>query len=343
MAARRTRAFDSRRLGDAIHRALASVGRVVRREDTAKTGPVAATPAPAASGEFVSLAFNNEAGTRAYKLFIPTCHESAAKARFPLIVMLHGCTQTPDDFAAGTRMNALAQVHGFLVAYPAQAPGANGARCWNWFRVEDQAHGRGEPSLIAGIARAVTSHYRIDAQRVFVAGLSAGAAMAVILGETYPDVFAAVGVHSGLPFGAAHDATSAFAAMKGDAKAAKAAAPTGGLEAASKRANSAIRTIVFHGDADRTVAPRNGLAIVRAATRARSVAAPLRASVQDGAVVGGRAYAREVFVDRAARPIVEYWIVHRAGHAWSGGSADGSYTDPAGPDASAEMVRFFLQ
>ena len=298
-----------------------------------------ATPAPAAGGEFLNRSFNNQAGTRAYKLYIPIGYAAASKP-VPLIVMLHGCTQTPDDFAAGTRMNALADAHGFLVVYPAQAARDNGSKCWNWFRVGDQLRERGEPSLIAGITRAVAADYRIDEGRVFVAGLSAGAAMAVILGETYPDVFAAVGAHSGLPFGAAHDVPSALAAMKGGAGM---AGLPGTRPPRRERSGPAMPSIVFHGTADRTVDQRNGLAIVDDITSAAAGNARLQASSHEGKVEGGRGYTREVFTDPAAQPVVELWIVHGAGHAWSGGSAQGTYTDPSGPDASAEMVRFFLQ
>jgi poly(hydroxyalkanoate) depolymerase family esterase len=289
--------------------------------------PTADAPPPGTTGgEWLSRSFRNAAGTLDYKLYLPAGHAAAGGPPLPLIVMLHGCTQSPDDFAAGTRMNELADVHGFLVAYPAQTARANGSKCWNWFRGDDQAHGRGEPALIAGIARHVAADCRIDPRRVFVAGLSAGAAMAVILGRTYPDVFAAVGAHSGLPFAAAHDVASAFAAMK--AGPANMRAPHG---------NSAVPTIVFHGDADHTVAVGNGRAIVSDAT-----AGTLQPTTHTGVAPGGRAYTQEVFHDAVGRPRVEVWTVHGAGHAWSGGSAQGTYTDPAGPDASKEMVRFFL-
>ena len=284
--------------------------------------------APATGGQWITRSFSNAAGTRQYMLYVPASYVAGADMQVPLIVMLHGCTQSPEDFAAGTRMNALAEVHGFLVAYPAQTPSANGNKCWNWFRAGDQAHGRGEPSLIAGIAQHVAADYRIDLRRVFVAGLSAGAAMAVILGETYPDVFAAVGAHSGLPFAAAHDVASAFAAMKAGPAHAAAHTPRAGT----------VPTIVFHGDADHTVAIDNGDAIIRDAT-----AQTAQSTVFTGVAPGGRAYTQTVFTDAAGQPRAEYWRLRGAGHAWSGGSAQGSYTDPSGPDASAEMVRFFLQ
>jgi poly(hydroxyalkanoate) depolymerase family esterase len=283
---------------------------------------------PATGGQWLPRSFSNAAGTRSYMLYVPANYVAGAGAPVPLLVMLHGCTQSPDDFAAGTGMNQLAEAHGFLVAYPAQTAKANGSKCWNWFRPGDQAQGRGEPSLIAGIAQHVASHYHVDPRRVFVAGLSAGAAMAVILGETYPEVFAAVGAHSGLPFASAHDVASAFTAMK--AGAAREFART------SKR--DTVPTIVFHGDADHTVAVGNGDEIVRDAA-----ATTAHRTVQAGVAPGGRSYTRTVFTDAAGRPRTQYWRVHGAGHAWSGGSAKGSYTDPSGPDASAEMVHFFLQ
>ncbi|MCY7354710.1 MAG: PHB depolymerase family esterase [Lysobacter sp.] len=298
------------------------------KSDGASVAPATRTK-PALPGEFASRSFTNHAGTRAYKLYIPARYWSDPGAPVPMVVMLHGCTQSPDDFAAGTRMNALAEQHGFLVVYPAQAANANGSKCWNWFRSEDQGRDRGEPSLIAGITREVAAEYRVDARRIFVAGLSAGAAMAVILGATYPELYAAVGAHSGLPYGAAHDMPSAFGAMKGGAV--RRRSPLG----------QGVPTIVFHGDHDRTVDVKNGAAVVEQATVWYSEVSGLHASVEQGAGVGGRTYRRTVYADAANHPLVEDWLLHGAGHAWSGGSQSGSFTDASGPDASAEMVRFF--
>jgi poly(hydroxyalkanoate) depolymerase family esterase len=289
---------------------------------------------PAQSGEFVTRSYTNNAGTRAYKLYIPASYSSQMLEPVPLVVMLHGCTQSPDDFAAGTRMNELAEQHGFLVVYPAQASNANGAKCWNWFRSEDQVRDRGEPSLIAGITREVASNYRIDARRIFVAGMSAGAAMAVVLGTTYPDVYAAVGAHSGLAYGAAHDMPSAMSAMQG-----------GGVVASSARLEqlekAMIPTIVFHGDRDHTVNARNGAAIVEQATAAHSDQRNLTRTVREGRASNGGSFTHTVFADAANQPVVEAWTLHGMGHAWSGGSPNGSFTDSGGPDASAEMIRFF--
>ncbi|MEO6226616.1 MAG: PHB depolymerase family esterase [Thermomonas sp.] len=294
-------------------------------------GMAVGKPSP---GQFLSCTFASATGTLAYKLYVPASYAVGSNAAVPLLVMLHGCTQTPDDFAAGTRMNAFADLHGFLVAYPAQSANANGSKCWNWFRPQDQARGGGEPALIAGMTAQVGADYRVDPARIYVAGLSAGAAMAVVLGQTYPDVFAAVGAHSGLPYRAASDVGSAFAAMRGGAT----RSPRAGLPGSG----TVIPTIVFHGDLDNTVAVANGDAIVAEQTRFTGDSRP--ASTRDsGTAPGGRRYQRNTFVDAAGRLVVEDWRVHGGGHAWMGGSASGSYTDPQGPDASAEMVRFFLQ
>lgn len=309
------------------------------RNDEAPTRPTA--PADQVRpGEFVSRSFTNHAGTRAYKLYVPASYSAQLGEPVPVVVMLHGCTQSPDDFAAGTRMNALAEQRGFLVVYPAQTANANGSKCWNWFRAEDQDRDRGEPSLIAGITRQVVANHHVDERRVFVAGLSSGAAMAVILGTTYPDVYAAVGAHSGLPYGAAHDMPSAFGAMKRSSGLAGMPNRTGSgtPRAAGVRG---VPTIVFHGDRDHTVDARNGAEIVEQAIRDHSGEPRLQASVRQGATAGGRQYSHTVYADAANQPVVEQWVLHGAGHAWSGGSPHGSFTDIGGPDASAEMIRFF--
>lgn len=305
----------------------------------APTSPTA-RPDRATPGQFVSRSFTNHAGTRAYKLYIPSSYSAQSGDPAAVVVMLHGCTQSPDDFAAGTRMNALAEERGFLVVYPAQAANANGSKCWNWFRTEDQDRDRGEPALIAGITREVVASHRVDERRVFVAGLSSGAAMAVILGATYPDIYAAVGAHSGLPYGAAHDMPSAFGAMKRST----------GLAGMSDRSGSGahraagtrgVPTIVFHGDRDHTVHAQNGAEIVEQAVRGHSDAPHLKASIRRGSAAGGRQFTHTVYADAANQPVVEQWVLHGAGHAWSGGSPQGSFTAPGGPDASAEMIRFF--
>ena len=292
-------------------------------------------PAPAdvaGPGQWISGTHTGAAGTRNYKLYIPSGCDGQA---MPLVVMLHGCTQTPDDFAAGTGMNQVAEAEGFLVAYPAQAAASNRSKCWNWFQASHQRREGGEPSLIAGITRQVMAHYNVDPGRVYIAGLSAGGAMAAILGATYPDLYAAVGVHSGLAPGSAHDLPSALQAMQQ------------GGRARQMRVDRAVPLILFHGDRDSTVQPCNADHLVEQWTAAVGPSTPgataAPATVHQGQVPGGRAYTREIYTDHRGQPIVEWWAIHGAGHAWSGGSRSGTYTDPAGPDASRELARFFLQ
>ena len=327
-------ALASAGLADAVNprrpaAARAEVIDVVARDVGEQRTPPSAGETRGA-GQFLRHRFTHAAGARDYQLYLPAPRAGAASgAPLPLVVMLHGCTQSADDFAAGTQMNRLADAHGFLVVYPEQPSGANPSRCWNWFRAEDQVREGGEPALIAGIVRAVAAEHPVDTRRIFVAGLSAGAAMAVILGETHPELFAAVGAHSGLPYRSASDIPSALAAMKGRGA------------AASPPAGHAVPTIVFHGDRDHTVQARNGERIVEHASQAHGLQG-LQARTETATVPGGRRYTRTVHADAAGRPWVEWWTLHGAGHAWSGGHASGSYTDGRGPDASAEMLRFFL-
>ena len=288
--------------------------------------------------QFSEHAYTGSAGSRRYKLFVPTAYQGQP---LPLVVMLHGCKQTPDDFATGTRMNILAEERGCFVAYPAQSQNANISKCWNWFKTSDQGRDQGEPAIIAGLVRELLLTYGLDPERVYVAGLSAGGAMAVILGKTYPDMFAAVGVHSGLPYGAAHDLPSAFAAMHrpgtGD--------PRGQRPESAQAWRNNVPTIIFHGDRDMIVHPSNGeqVATETAAVNAgeSSRESPAGVASRAGETAGGYAYTCTTFKDDNERIVVEHWLVHGAAHAWFGGDPRGSYTDIQGPDASREMLRFF--
>jgi poly(hydroxyalkanoate) depolymerase family esterase len=263
-------------------------------------------PAP---GRFTRRIFVMRAGTRFYHLYLPKLYRGQA---LPLVVMLHGCKQTSEDFAAGTRMNQAADELGFIVVYPAQAWRANVERCWNWFRERDQQRDGGEPAIIAGITRQVIARYNVDRRRVYIAGLSAGGSMAAIMATTYPELYAAVGIHSGLPYASARGAATAVAAMR--YKRLGAAAPL-----------PAMPTIVFHGDGDTTVHPSNSDYAIAEGTLETVTAE-----------AGGRSYTR------TRCPGLEHWVVHGAGHAWSGGDGAASYADPKGPDATGEMLRFFL-
>jgi len=298
----------------------------VRPTDAPVTAPFDAHPERWTDGSFT-----HQGRTLTYKLYVPPRAAGAPLKAQPLVLMLHGCTQNPADFAAGTQMNTLAREHGFVVLYPAQTQHANAQKCWNWFKPQHQQRGRGEPAVLAALTQSVMTEEGINPGRVYVAGLSAGAAMADILGRCYPDLFAAVGVHSGLPSGAADDVMSALSAMRSGTHAAPAPLGNGAMPA----------VIVFHGDADATVHPRNGTSVVSAARGPQndSESAPL---ITQGSSGQGQRYTQTVYTTADGQRTVEHWLLHGAGHAWSGGSATGTYTDPKGADASLEMLRFFM-
>lgn len=266
-----------------------------------------------------------EHGERTYKLYIPANGTTAQKP-LPLLVMLHGCSQTPEDFARGTGMNVLAEEFGFIVVYPNQSRKSQKNRCWNWFKRSDQNRNAGEPGLIANLTRHIIDKHQADPAKVYIAGLSAGASSALITANAYPDIFAAVGAHSGLPAGAAHDAASALVAMR--------------YGMPGHRNNVPLPTINFHGDDDKVVNPRNSAYV---ATRATEPYPHLRRTEKVGYSMAGKKYVRTSHRLGKGRSFIEQWMVHGSGHAWSGGNKAGEFTDPTGPDASREMVRFFLR
>lgn len=287
--------------------------------------------------QFITKNFSNEHGAREYKLYIPS---SYGQKPLPLVVMLHGCTQTADDFAAGTAMNQLAEELGFLVAYPNQTASANNKRCWNWFKAQDQQAHQGEPAIIAGLTQAIIHDYQADKQRVYIAGLSAGGAMAAIMGATYPKLYAAVGVHSGLAVGSATNVISALAAMNnGSCR----------VKEITKNSASFVPTIIFHGDNDSVVHLRNGGQVYAQAEQRLKASnddyfndSAFQLEQEQIKSQQGHSYTRSCLNDAQGLAHIEYWTVHGSGHAWSGGNTNGSYVDPQGPNASREMLRFFL-
>lgn len=280
---------------------------------------------------FFGGSYGNRAGSRDYRLYLPG-HRAGVRQARPLIVMLHGCGQDPEDFATGTRMNQLAEEQGWVVLYPAQADSANLSGCWNWFNETDQQRDQGEPSIIADLTRQVMASHNIDPHRVYVAGLSAGGAMAATLAATYPDLYAAVGVHSGLPHGAARDMVSAVGAMRqGVVRSGWISPPLQGHPPPA---------IVFHGDCDTTVHPANALQVIAQAC-GHPACMEVGVQVRQGRIPGGYGFTHTRYQDAEGRARAELWLVHSAGHGWMGGDDFGTYAEPHGPDASREMLRFF--
>lgn len=295
---------------------------------------IAITVASAATGEFLSRQVTTADGPRNYKLYVPSRYDKSARA--PLLVVLHGCTQDPDDIARGTRFNSLAEEKGMLVAYPEQPQKYNGLKCWNWFDPSHQVRDKGEPLLIATITRQVMSDYHVDSARVYIAGVSAGGAMALTAAYAYPELFAAAGIHSGIAYGAATSVANALTVMHSGAP------EPSTLPAAVANGMGSPRflpMIVFQGKADKSVNFVNADQIV--AQLSAMFSPPLTKRTEMSGEANGYHYTRRML--GGAIPMIEQWIVEELGHAWSGGSRDGTYTDPNGPDAGAEMIRFFFQ
>lgn len=286
---------------------------------------------PSLGNRSLDGSYTDDIGTLKYELYL----SSALRKRPPLFVMLHGASQTASDFAIGTRMAEVVEECGGIALFPEQSRSAHPFGSWNWYDTRHQLAEGGEPSLIVGLTRKIAADHGADQRRIYVAGMSSGGAMAVILGQAFPGVYAAVGVHSGIPRGAAHDLMSALRTMN-----------SGPPESWTERPEPShlIPTIVFHGDRDRTVHPLNAMAVIAQALRREGESAETADTLSAGPtpMPGGREVTLTTHRRDAATSDAELWIVHGIGHAWTGGSAKGSYTDESGPDATREMLRFFL-
>lgn len=311
------------------------------KQATPVAAPVKPQPAlPDRPASFTEHVFKFGDDAYAYRLYLPGTVDSGIvpPPPLPLLVLLHGCRQDAADFAQGTAMNELAEQKKCIVLYPEQSSKANSMRCWNWFEPAHQDKGAGEPGMIAALTHQVLKRHNADPARVYIAGLSAGGAMAAVVAGLYPKLFAALGVHSGVPAGAAGDVISAFGAMRRGAR----------RGALANEPGDAMPTIVFHGSADKTVHPDNGDQIADAALAAMGAAGLALEKVQptgesDASTGERRSAVRTIYGTADGKPWVEHWSVESGPHAWSGGNEAGSFTDPLGPGASLAMLEFFLQ
>jgi poly(hydroxyalkanoate) depolymerase family esterase len=307
-------------------------------------------------GEFLDFIYHDFK----YKLYVPGEYNSDKES--PLLVMLHGCGQNPDDFAAGTNMNTLAEKEKFLVLYPdmnhllnpSDLAGYNPFGCWNWFLDKNQHRGKGHPKLIYEIINEVKSKYKIDSNKVYAAGLSAGGSLACILGVTYPDVFNSIGICSGL----AYDAANVFFLTDPMAEEAKKSMEKG-VPDPYACGNSAfqemgeykkkIRVIVFHGICDTTVHPINGQQVITQWAQTNFLVeggkglADVTPSLVKSDIINGKSYTQHLYNDGDGEPLLELWMIDKMGHTWSGGSLTGSYTDPSGPNATEIIWNFLSQ
>lgn len=287
---------------------------------------------------FIAGTYSNFSGSLKYHLFIP----KNFRAGMPLLVMLHGCNQDAEIFATGTRMNQHAEELGFVVLYPAQSGLSNINKCWNWYQSINQYRNMGEPAVIAGMTQDIMASYQIDPHKVYIAGMSAGAAMAYIVGSVYSDIYAAIGVHSGLLYRGINNMFSALAAMK------TGAGQIGKIEELRDELSNSIGVpaaldrhdqplIIFHGDQDDVVASQNATDLM-----AYHHQDNLYQQHQYQETSAHYDLTRTTYQNAKGKNLAEQWIIHGAGHAWSGGNAEGSFTDANGPDASVEMMRFFM-
>ena len=250
----------------------------------------------------------------------------------PLVVALHGCTQTASDFAAGTRFDAVAEGVGAYVVYPEQTPAANAQRCWNWYRAQDQSRAAGEPAEIIALVDDVARRFPVDRRRVYVVGLSAGGAMAAILAEQAPDVFSAAGIMAGVGLHASSSLAEARDAMRGEGRR---VLPVAAVAGGNGGAYAQLRVTLWAGTDDRIVAPANSMLLARQFANLLGISGDPALEQHSGVNVSR-------WHDADGRTRIEVWSIPKLGHAWSGGSFRGSYTSPSGPRASDEMMAFFL-
>ncbi|HWE10686.1 MAG TPA: PHB depolymerase family esterase [Solirubrobacteraceae bacterium] len=293
-------------------------------------------PSTALPGALTSNSFTNGSGTLAYQLYVPSTYKAGTS--MPLVVALHGCTESADVFRQLTRWDQLAEQKGFIVLFPQQSSGNNQFECWNFFQSADMSRGSGEPAIISGMTQMVQQKYTVDTKRTYVAGLSAGGAMSSVMAATYPDIYAAAGIGSGCEYAAS--ATCAGS---------KSADPTQAAQSAYSAMGSYARVmpvILFEGDQDTTVPPVNAQQAVQQwqstdglVSKSSMPAAAM--NVTNGTAPGGQTYTISHYGDGQGHEIIQSWLVHGMGHAWSGGSSSEQYADPSGPDETAAMYAFF--
>jgi poly(hydroxyalkanoate) depolymerase family esterase len=305
------------------------------------TAALAPATARAQTGTLSSGDYTGPAGTQHYELYVPSSYKKGTAA--PLVVALHGCTETGDQFRQLSQWDKLAEADGFLVVFPEQNSNANSMKCWNFFKGEHMQRGAGEPAKIAGLTTWVEQQYTVDPDMVYVNGLSAGGAMASVMATTYPDLYAAVGIGSGCEY-------AATAACAGYRSADPVQAGKDAYTAMGAQARQ-MPFIVFEGDADTTVPPVNAAQVVEQwqvtndwiDDGANNGSVPrVPTSTTPGVAPGGRSFTNTGYGDGHGAELGQFWLVSGMGHAWSGGCSCESYADPAGPDETAAMYAFFV-